>query len=277
VLSRHVESVRRKLERKGRATEVGQAHEATYVENKPGSSADGSGPATLMSRLMREELNREKRGTPLGRAFNSVWVLLPLALLCLGVIVWTFWPASPETLFERGAELMKSKSLADKERAWREYLEPLEKEHPDHPYQKEVAELRKQLEAARKGEDETAAPSIGEAQRLCLLGELLQLQGKSEEARRLWSNLVAAFKDVESEKAWVRRAEAELAKLDNAAVARKRWEPVRAALKQAAELRDQGKRAEAERIWSAVEALYGQDPAAWEILGELRAARKKKE
>jgi serine/threonine-protein kinase len=277
VLGRQLESIRRKLERKGRATEAGHAHDATAADNKPGSVSGGEvGPATLMSRLMREELRREKQGSPLGRAFNSVWVLLPLALLCLGVIVWTFWPASPETLFERGAELMKSRSLADKERAWQDYLEPLEKNHPDHPYKKEVAELQRQLEAARKGDEPAAAPSISEAQRFFLRGQRLQLDGKSEDARRVWQNLTTVFKGTESAKEWVRRAEKGLAELNDAAVARARWEPVRAALKRAAELRDQGKLEEAERIWSALEALYTPEEAsAQEILREVRAARGK--
>src|SRR5262249_20920021 len=236
----------------------------------------GPGAARLMSRLMREELNREKQGSPLSRAFNSVWVLLPLALLCLGVIVWTFWPASPETLFERGAELMKSKSLADKERAWQEYLEPLETNHPNHPYKNEGAELRRQLEAARKADGPAAAPSISEAQRFFLRGQRLQLEGKGEDARRVWQNLVTVFKGVESAKEWVGRAEKGLAELNDAAVARARWAPVRAALKRAAELRDQGKLEEAERIWSAIEALYTPEEAsAQEILREVRAARGK--
>jgi serine/threonine-protein kinase len=277
VLGRQLESVRRKLERKSRATEAGRVHDATAADNKPGSAVGGEpGPATLMSRLMREELRREKHGSALGRAFNSVWVLLPLALLCLGVIVWTFWPAGPESLFARGAELMKSKSLADKERAWQEYLEPLEKDHPDHPYKKEVAELRRQLEAARKGEEPAAAPSVSEAQRFYLRGQRLQLEGKSEDARRVWLDLETVFKGDESAKEWVRRAEKGLAELNDAAVARARWAPVRAALKRAAELRDQGKLKEAERIWDSIEALYAPEGAsAQEIMREVREARGK--
>ena len=277
VLGRQLESVRRKLDRKSSSTEPGRVHDATTAENRAALEIDnGPGPATLMSRLMREELNREKQGSPLSRVFNSVWVLLPLTLLCLALIVWTFWPASPESLYEQGAALMKSPDLADKERAWRDYLEPLDKDHPDHPYKKEVTELRRQLDAARKGVDRSAAPSISEGQRFFLRGQRLHLEGKNAEARRVWKDLTVVFRGVESEKEWVRRAEKGLAELDNAAVARGRWAPVHAALKRAAKLRDQGKRAEAEQIWSAIEALYAsEEAAAQEILREVRAARKK--
>src|SRR5262249_54951781 len=92
VLGRQLEALRRKLERKGSVTQAAAPQEATVTENR--ASVDlgegGVGPATLMSRLMREELEREKAGGPLSRALNKVWVLVPLLLLCLGVIVWTF-------------------------------------------------------------------------------------------------------------------------------------------------------------------------------------------
>ena len=58
------------------------------------------------------------------------------------------------------------------------------------------------------------------------------------------------------------------------AASKERWAPVRAALKQAAELRDRGKRDEAEAIWHGIEALYHDDPGAAEILQAVAAARK---
>jgi hypothetical protein len=65
--------------------------------------------------------------------------------------------------------------------------------------------------------------------------------------------------------------------LNNAAVEKERWAAARAALKRAAALRDQGKRAEADRIWAALEALYAPEEAsARDILRELREARGKK-
>jgi serine/threonine-protein kinase len=340
VLGRQLESLRRKLERKGIATELGRGHDTTAAENKTGSAAGkGPGPATLMSKLMREELKRQKEGGPLHQALNKVWVLVPLLLLCVGVLVWSFWPASPESLYERGSELMKSDSLADKERAWRDFLEPLEKDHPGHAFKKEVAELRQQLEAARTQRDDRlaakelfaqgdqlmkaasleekerawrdyleplerkypshafkkqvanlrqqladararhapppAAPAVSEAQRFYRLGEWLLLEGKPEEARRMWTDAKTLFGAVASEQEWVRLATKGLAELNDPAVAKARLAPVWAALKEAARLRDQGKQAEAERIWTTIEKRYAADPAAQEIVRAARAARLK--
>jgi serine/threonine-protein kinase len=276
VLGRQLEALRRKLERKGNVTVAATERVATVSDNRaslePGDAAPG--PATLMSRLMREELEREKAGGPINRLLNSVWVLLPLTLLVVGLLVWTFWPASSESLFEQGSKLMESRSLAEKERAWRDYLEPLSRRE-DHPYREEVEKLRQQLEAARAvaGAEE---PRAGEVQRLYLQGERLRLEGKPAEARKVWKNVVVVFKGLDVEKDWVRRSEKALAELDNPKAAEQRLVPVRAALKRAAKLRDAGKLEDAERIWSGIEALYADDPAAAAVLREVREARKKR-
>ena len=117
---------------------------------------------------------------------------------------------------------------------------------------------------------------MSEAQRFYLLGQRLLLEGKTEEARRVWADVTTLFKGLASEKEWVRLAEKGLAELDNPAVTKARLAPVRDRLKEAAKLRAQGKQAEAERIWAAIEARYGSDqtPAVQELVREARAARQ---
>jgi serine/threonine-protein kinase len=231
VLTRQLEAFRRKVERKGNVTAAGLAQDATAADNRAASAAGGPGPATLMSRLMREELDRDRATGPVGRALNNAWVLLALMLLCIGIMVWTFWPGSSES----------------------------------------------QQEAAQKGEEPAPALSLTEAQRFYLRAQRLRLEGKFKEAGQLLKTLVKVFKGIPSEKEWVSRAEKSAAELESPAVEKERLAPVRARLKEAAALRDQGKRAEAERIWAEIEALYGPEEAsAGEILRELREARKKK-
>src|SRR5206468_1831075 len=118
-------------------TEIDDRRAATVAQNRmPDLDADrGPGAATVMSRLMRDELQRQNRGSMLERAIGRWWVLVPLLLLVVGIIAWTFWPLSQDTLFDRGSELMKSKELSDWERAWRDYFQPLNERFPDHPYQ----------------------------------------------------------------------------------------------------------------------------------------------
>lgn len=275
VLARQLEAIERKLERKSNLTQAPGKTAATLADHRADLGAGAPpGPATLMSRLMREELRREKEGGPVARAFNSPWVLVPLLALVLGILVWTFWPASAATLFERGAALMQSEALPDKERAWEEYLNPLNERFPDHPYRAQVEGFRKQLLEARTRAE--ARPAVSEAQRFYLRGEQLRLEGRTVAARKVWQGVTAVFGGIEAEKEWVGKAERGLAQLDDPAATRERLAPVRAVLKRAAALRDAGKRAEAERIWAGVEALYHpDDPAGRELLREVREARKK--
>jgi serine/threonine-protein kinase len=69
VLGKQLDVLRRKLERKGQMTEAGAPRQETVAEGRPDpfNPEHFPGPATLMSRLMREELERQKRGGPLAR------------------------------------------------------------------------------------------------------------------------------------------------------------------------------------------------------------------
>jgi serine/threonine-protein kinase len=274
VLARQLDSIRRKLARKSTATRGAAQEIGTVAENKSSAMLLGGeeGPATLMSRLMRAELQRQNLGGPIARFFNRWFVLLPLFLLVVGILVWTFWPASPEALYARGAELMQSTDPADWERGWREYLEPLERDFPDHPYKAEVEKFRQQRESHRRQVDASAA--VGEGQRLFLLGQHLREVGHYGQARRTWVDLVTLFDGIDSEKEWVARAQKAVSELDKEVGDEKRLAPVWAALKRAAELRDAGKRVQAEAIWKATEEVYRDDPSAAAILKQINQARK---
>ena len=159
----------------------------------------------------------------------------------------------------------------DWEEARRDYLEPLNERFPNHPFQKQVDEWLKMIEAKRQERDN---PLPSEAERFYIKGERLYKEGDTTGAEKVWTNLVAAFAPVESEQEWVQRAKEGLRQLALEADS-KRWESARTALKQAAEMAQNGRRAEAETIWKALEDLYRNDPAAQPILDEIKAAKNK--
>jgi hypothetical protein len=269
VLGKQLDSIRRKLERKSQQTAAGSTPGLTIAENKADFEMEArSGPATLMSKLVRAELERQNLAHPLSRLINRPWVLVPLLGLCIGVIVWTFWPLSMETLYARGAKLMASERLADMQEAWGEYLEPLNTRYPDHPYQEEVKKFRLKLQAAE-------APGPTEAQRFYQQGERLQQDGDLKGAQRVWQATILVFKDVEREQQWVRRAERALTDLEKGAAATERWQSLKPVLDRAANLRDLGKRADAEKLWAGIEELYRNDPWAADLLRQVAQARKK--
>jgi serine/threonine-protein kinase len=270
VLGRQIDALRRKLERKMHLTELGVPKSETVVESRPEDVlGEGKvGPATLMSNLMRAELDRQKYGGPWQRFFNRGWVLGPLFLLCVGIIVWTFWPLSADALFERGSSLMASKRLADQERAWTEYLQPLLDRYPDNPYLDEVEKYRQQLEAARRGDQGIPA---GEAQRFYEEGERLLKDGKMSQARQVWTNLVTAFDGIARDKTWVSRARGKLDELAKRPPDVERLTAVRAALEHAEKVAVLDRR-RARQILDALEQLYADEPA---LLDEVRRTREK--
>lgn len=256
VLQRTLERTRARLERKAHQTIAGEGGSRTLAENpKPVTVDQGPGPATLMSRLMRQELDKEVRGGPIWQAFNRFWVIAPLLALVIGILVWTFWPASMETLYVRGSALMQSSErLSDMEAAWRDYLEPLERRFPDHPYQEEVAAFKAQLESARN-------PVPSEAQRLYRRGEHLLEEGRPAQAAQVWKDLTTVFETVPGERLWVLRAEKALADLDKQDPAGKSRAALLPVLERLSDLEAAGKKTEAAALRAALLRLYGGDAA----------------
>jgi serine/threonine-protein kinase len=268
VFHRQVEGIAKKLDRQGDLTSVDNRDTATKAENR--TDRGGARPVLKdtipMNGAAHGRAGGADVGASLGHVFNRPVVLFLILLLCIGTLVYGFWPLSQDQLFERGAKLMESGKTYDMKRAWTEYLEPLERGYPDHPYQDKVAEFRKKWESAQSGQ-------TSEAQRFFHQGELLAKQGHVAAAQQKWRGLIDVFAEVEAEKEWVQRARRALRDLDHAANSDNRFVNVKAALARAEELRRAKKLDEAERIWKGIEQLYGSDPTATDIIREVQKAR----
>jgi hypothetical protein len=269
VLFRRLDSLKRKLAY--RATH-GDAQTAEFLPGQSATRAGSNeeGPATLMSRLMRQELERQRTGGPVRQFFNRPWVLMVLLAITVSLIAWAFWPMSAETMYQRGAALMKSEDPADWETAWDKYLEPLLTREPDTPHRAEVEQFRVRREAAKAARQAQRAARfagpMSEAQWFYQEGLRLRQQGDEAGARRIWKALARAFKDVPSEEAWVRLAEKELEQADDKPAPERQWGPVREAVKRVRELRQQGKDKEAAALLDALKELYHGDKQAEAIL-----------
>jgi serine/threonine-protein kinase len=280
VLLRQLDSIRRKLERKAR--NPGTDGQGATVAAPAADGVDrGPGPATLMSRLMRQELESEKHGGPIRRFLNRPLVLVALLLLTVGLLVWGLWPTSAETLFRRGEALARSDNRDDWYEAGKVF-DRLQQRYPDHPYKDEVADMRRQVkrnEDLAKAEDLAGRQlAISEAQWWYEEGLRLEQCGRSAEAERVWQNLVRGFDGVRDARPWVRLARLQLEpdkRGPGVLKEEQRWEPVHEALKRARQLRDDGKRDEAEEVWRALEELYRTDSSAANILERIRADRGK--
>jgi serine/threonine-protein kinase len=262
VLGRQLTTLRRKLERKVAGTDPGLVHDPTQGPSV--ASEDSPGPATLLGRLLRTDREAKDHAGALAGLFNRIWVLLPLFLLCVAGIAWAFWPASAESLFQHGSELMTQEDPEEWDRAWNEYLQPLNDSFPRHPYKADVEKFHKQIETAH------------EARRFYRQGERLLREGNSAGAVRVWTNQVTVFGGASAAKWWVARAERSLADLEKSQPSPDHLAAGYAALQRANTLRDQGQLAQAQHIWDSIEDLYRDSYAARDLLKEVRAARTKK-
>src|SRR5262249_18256889 len=156
---------------------------------------EGPGPATLMSLLMRDELERQNQGGVISQFLNRPKVLAPLFLIVVGLIVWKFWPhasSDPELLFSKGQALMLTDNPDSWDEAWNPYLWPLVRDFPDHPHREEAENLHRQMDARKALQKALArknAESVSEAQRFYQKG-LRQLEaGDVDDARQTWQNV----------------------------------------------------------------------------------------
>jgi hypothetical protein len=228
-----------------------------------------------MSRLMRRELDSQNRGGPVRQFLNRPVVLVTLFVLCVAAIVWTFWPSSPESLYEQGKALMESSDPEDWQEGWDRYLSKLQEKYPDNPHREEVEGYRRKLEEHRtRRVGARPAPQgapLSEAEWFYRKGLRQRQQGDEAGARATWEGVVRGFRDVPGEQGWVRLAEQELAR-DDAAKDERRLDGVRSAIEQARRLRAGGKPQEADEVLDALEKLYRDDPSARDIVAGARKA-----
>lgn len=277
VLMRRLEAIQRKLERKEQMTVVTAQSESTQIDADQVFGEKAAGPATLMSHLMRSELETMNRAGPIGRFLNRPIVLVMLFVLCVGTLIWGFWPMNADSLYAHGAALMQSTDPTDWTKAWDNYFEPLNRKYPDNPYAEKVQEFRQRIDdrAAEKLvlKKSTPTPAFSEAQRFYLQGARANQDGDYVTAQRLWRNVATTFEGIASEQRWVRLADKGLTELQSKLLSDEaRWATVREALKRARGLKPE----EAEKVRRSIEDLYRNDPAATPILQEIQQDRTTK-
>jgi hypothetical protein len=174
--------------------------------------------------------------------------------------------------------LWNSDEPDDWDRAFADYFDRLESKSPDTSHREEIESLRGQLEERkaiyRAEQNAKRLPVGGEAQWFVQEGLRSRQRGDDHTARRLFENVVQAFGSVKSEQMWVDLAKKELLQPnDRVPTGDQRWKPARESLAHARELRDQGKRQEADAIWKGLEELYANDKSATPILDEVKRDR----
>jgi predicted Ser/Thr protein kinase len=263
VLSKQFDSIRKKMERKDQGTHVGDTE--TVAQTKAYFDPKVPGPITLANQLGQTP---DDLRSPLARLFDQPLVIIALLLLCVGAIAYAFWPLSDEALFRKGSELLASERLADMEQGWADYLEPLSRRNSASDYQADIDKLKRKLEASRH-------PESNEPWRFLKQADRLYAAGDPATAAEIWRNVITAFGANEADAAAVDEARRRLAELQAPRVQAEKLKSVRPILDRAAALQAQGHNDEAERLWSALTALYRSDPSGGAILEAIGAMRKR--
>jgi serine/threonine-protein kinase len=267
VLYRQLDSIRRKLERKSQMTRVGSPTDPTVAENAQDLPEESkAGPATLMSRMMRRELEEQNRLSAFSQWLNQPVVLIALLLLCVGILGWRFWPRSApsaEEQFRQGSELMASADPADWDRGWTDYLEPLQRSQPNGPYKEQIEDFHQQYEDQSALRRAVHRIRIGarasEAQRFYERGLRLCQEGDPEAARQVWQDVTAAFGSDPAEARWTGLCERGLIMLERKLPANEqRPEIIHDALTRA----KKAEPPERDRALQALRKLYHDDPEA---------------
>jgi hypothetical protein len=225
------------------------------------------------------ETNPHENTTNPRPLMQRAWVVVPAFLLVVGLLLYAFFrpQSSAEELYQAAQPLMQSEHPEDWERAWDEYLEPLQRRYPDQ-YVEQLAAFRRKLQEYRELRRALIQAHnwkpASEAERAYWLGVRLVQARDVTAARRIWQALICVFEGQPAEELWVKLAQHGLSlvnqqealtasSLPSPAAALAQLEPV---LQRLRELRATGQSAQAEQLRRNLEELYRYDPAMLEAL-----------
>jgi hypothetical protein len=274
VLLRQFEALRLRQERKEQGT-LAVARQPEDDDNLDFEVAAGvrvRGPSRAVPGGKDLSTDGPTRDLSLGRRFVRLALTVGLLAVCAGLVLWSVWPASQESLFQHGAALMESDNPADWDLAWNKYFERLERKHPGHPYAEQLAAYRQRMLSRQAGGTDSAKQTTNDrvesdAQLFYQRGRQLRKEGDLLGAQLVWQNLVWAFAGVPSEEKWVGLARKGLAEMGQQVPSSEaRLAAVRQALQRLRRPLDD----EGNRQLQALEYLYRDDPA---VLEEVRRFR----
>jgi serine/threonine-protein kinase len=240
-----------------------------------------AGVGTLMRDLVRAEIERSQRPSPLDRLLNNTWVLLILLVLVVagGVALFRSQQLSPEERFQAGVELMSHPEGDGWLRARSEFFEPLIEADADrwrddvepHLQRIRAYELRNRLSGGRRRPSDGAVPPSEPERFLRLAGHYREI-GDLARAEEVLVALTALLQGAADHADFytVAKEQLEEVRLERAERGRQD-EFLTSALERADRLATEGGRDEAVRVWESIVELYGTDAAAEEHVRQARA------
>ena len=142
------------------AAEGGTLLPGSDGEVKPTRANGSNRPRKAASSKKKRAAKGDSAGLGLTRRHvETAGLGLALAAL-LGVAAYVLWPSSMSTLYDNAEELMASDRRVDWKIALRDYVEPIERRFPDHPYDEQFGNWRDRvaLDEARSRSKQLESP-----------------------------------------------------------------------------------------------------------------------
>ncbi len=200
--------------------------------------------------------------------FKRWYFVLPGFCACVLFALWAFWWRGPtaDELLMNAQPLLQSSSPEDWEKAWNEYLEPLNRKYPNR-YKDEVRQTKQRIEAYTELKKAILnAKNLhysGQAERFYHLGNRLLQNGEITSAREIWTDMILVFGSIKQDDPWVAAARIALTRLEESQLSNKTTTipaEVENTLKsiehEIQKLRQTGKGDQADRLSQALENLY---------------------
>lgn len=267
VLFRRLQEVVRKVELSAQEQTLGRDEYDGTAPTVASVDVGAAGSGTLMHDLMRAEIDRTEKPSPVGELFNNTWVLVALLVLIVLGGVWWFTGArtDPQQQFEIGVALMNQPPGDAWLRARDEYFKPLLESRPDEWAEKVEPYLRRieNYEAASDFWGRGRGIPRTEFQRFLSRAKQYYQGGEFIQAEQTLEALGALLVGQEEHQALYEQTQQLLVELrsqrtDNG----ERYKLLGASMDRAKSLVEQGEHDEARRIWTGVVELYGDDPGA---------------
>jgi serine/threonine-protein kinase len=118
----------------------------------PASSSSATPKTTATAQPTKTKSGRRFALPPLNRATLEVALLVLVLVACLGFVAYMLWPPSAAYLHRRAARLMESSRRADWIEARKSYIDPLDRDFPDHPYREQTRAWRDRILLDEAGE-----------------------------------------------------------------------------------------------------------------------------
>jgi serine/threonine-protein kinase len=277
VLSKRLQEILRKVELSSGAAETVAGAPTGSGTSAESGGHDGPGVATLMRDLVQHEVREAQKLSPLGSFFDNIWVLLALFVLLIGggVAWFQYRTLPPEKQYEAGVALLEQPEGPEWLRARDQYFQPLVQADPDawqekvQPHLDRIALYDWKSSVTRKRPRKNDSTFRSEPQRLLQLAQHAYDAGDWARAERMLAALVALLKD-DPEQQTLHAAAVEL--LDGVRKQRNTAleEYLVPALSRVRTLSSERKKGDAKKLLDSLLILYGEDPAAPELIRKTR-------